>query len=66
MPILLRFVVVAVLAFLLGSTVTPLLWQPVLVQQSQEILSPYAVVATAVIIAAVGYAVGQYRKPPRR
>ena len=66
MPILLRFLVVAVIAFLAGSTVTPLLWHPVLVQQSKEILSPYVVFSTALMIVAVGYAVGQWRKPPRR
>ncbi len=66
MPILLRFLVVAVLAYVLGSTVTPLLWHPVLVQQGKEILSPYAVFSTALMIVAVGYAVGQWRKPPRR
>ncbi len=66
MPILLRFLVVAVIAFLAGSTITPLLWQPVLVKQSHDILPPYGVFSFAVIITALGYAVGQYRKPPRR
>lgn len=65
MSLLLRFVVVAVLAFLAGSTVTPLLWHPVLVQEGKDILSPYAVCSAALMIIAVGYAVGQWRKPPR-
>ena len=65
MPILLRFLVVAVIAFLLGAAVTPL-WHPALIQQSKEILSPYAVFSTALMIVEVGYAVGQWRKPPRR
>ena len=66
MHILLRFLVVAVIAFLAGSTITPLLWQPVLVKQSQDILPPYAVFSFAVVVASLGYAVGQWRKPPRR
>ena len=61
MPILiLRFVVVAVIAFLAGSTVTPLLWQPVL-QHSKETLSPFTMVSAAILIASVGYALGQWR-----
>lgn len=63
MPLLLRFLVVAVLAFVAGSTVTPLLWQTVLVKQGKDILSPYAVFSFALIVVSVGYAVGQWRKP---
>ena len=62
MPVLiLRFIVVAVLAFIAGSVVTPLLWRPMLIQQSREILSPYTAISAAILIAAVGYAVGQWK-----
>lgn len=62
MPVLLRFLVVAVVAFIAGSTVTPLLWQPVLVQQSKQILSPYALVSVAIFLAALGYVIGQWKR----
>jgi hypothetical protein len=60
MPVL-RFLVVAVVAFVAGSTVTPLLWQPLL-QQSQEILSPFALLSAAIFVAAVGYVIGQWKR----
>ena len=62
MPLLLRFVITAVIAFLAGSTVTPLLWRPVMLQQSREILNPYTTVSAAILIAAVGYALGQLKR----
>ncbi len=62
MPLLLRFVITAVIAFLAGSTVTPLLWRPVMLQQSGEILNPYTTVSAAILIAAVGYALGQLKR----
>lgn len=62
MPILLRLVVVGVLAYLAGSIITPLLWAPILAQQSKQILSPYALLSAGIFIAAVGYAISQIRK----
>lgn len=61
MPAILRVIIAVVIAFLAGSTVSPLLWRPV-VQQSREILSPFAVVSAAILIAAIGYAAGQWRQ----
>ena len=62
MPLLLRFLVVAVLAYIAGSIVTPLVWGPVLVRQSKEIISPYALISAGIFIAAVGYAINAIRR----
>ncbi len=62
MPIILRFVVAVVLAFIAGATVTPLLWRAVLVQQGKEILSPFAMLSAGILITAVCIAVAQIRK----
>ena len=62
MPLLLRLVVVIALAYLAGSTLTPLLWGPVLARQSRDILSPFALTSAGIFIAALGYALSQLRK----
>lgn len=62
MPLLLRLVVVGVLAYLAGSTVTPLLWGPILGQQSKQILSPFAMLSAAIFIIAVVLAVREWRR----
>ena len=62
MPILLRLVVVVALAYIAGSTITPLLWGPVLARQSKEIISPFVLLSAGVFLAAVGYAICQIRK----
>ena len=62
MPLLLRLLVVCALAYIAGSVITPLLWGPVLVRQSQQIISPFALIAGAIFLAALGYAIGQIRR----
>ena len=62
MPFLLRFIVVGVLCYVAGTIITPLLWGPVLVRQSQQILSPFMFIAAGIFLAALGYAIGQIRR----
>ena len=62
MPIFLRILVGCLLAYIAGSVITPLVWGPVLVRQSQEIISPFLLIAGGVFLAAVGYAISSFRK----
>ena len=62
MPFLLRLLLGCALAFIAGAVVTPLLWGPVLVEQSKQILSPFALISAGIFLAALGYAIGQIRK----
>ena len=62
MPFLLRFIVGCLLAYIAGAVITPLLWGPVLVQQSKETLSPFLLLAAGIFLAALGYAIGQIRR----
>ncbi|AHF89105.1 hypothetical protein OPIT5_01290 [Opitutaceae bacterium TAV5] len=60
--LLLRLILLAALSFVAGATVTPLLWQPALVEQSKTILSPFAMLSGAILVASVAYALGQMRR----
>jgi hypothetical protein len=62
MPLLLRFVVGCLLAYIAGSVITPFLWGPVLAQQSKEIVSPFLVLSGGIFLAAIGYVIGQIRR----
>lgn len=62
MALVLRLIVVGVLSYVAGSTITPLLWGPVLAQQSKQILSPFAVLSVAILIIAVVFAVKEWRR----
>ena len=62
MPLFLRLVVGCLLAYIAGSVITPLVWGPVLVRQSQQIISPFAFIAGGIFLAALGYAIGQIRR----
>ncbi len=62
MPFLLRLLLGCALAYIAGAVITPLLWGPVLVQESKQILSPYAFISAGIFLAALGYAIGQIRK----
>ena len=62
MPLLLRFLIVGILAYIAGSTITPLLWAPVLAQQSKQILSPFAMLSAAIFIFAAVLAVREWRR----
>lgn len=61
MPILLRFVLAVVVAFVAGATLTPLLWRGVL-DQGKEILSPFGMLSAGILITAVCIAVAQLRR----
>ena len=60
--VLLRAIGIAMTAFVLGSTLTPLFWREVMVRDSGAVVSPYAMVAGAILVAAIGYAIGQCRR----
>jgi len=62
MPMFLRLIVVGVLAYLAGSVITPMLWAPILAEQSKQILSPFAVLSAAIFIFAVVLAVREWRR----
>ncbi len=57
--LILRFVAVAVLAYLAGSTITPLLWAHTISQQAEQTLSPFMLLSSGILLIGVGYAVKQ-------
>ncbi|RRJ94320.1 hypothetical protein Ga0100231_008075 [Opitutaceae bacterium TAV4] len=61
MPFILRLVVMLALSYIAGSTLTPLLWGPVLARDAQQILSPFMVFSIAVLVIAVVLAVREWR-----
>lgn len=60
--LLLRGLLVLAVTFLAGALLTPAIWAPALVHQSGSILRPFFILSFAIFIAAVGYAVAQFRK----
>ena len=60
--LILRLIIAVALAFVAGATITPLLWRAVLVQQSKEVLSPFAMLSAGILITAIGIAIAQIRK----
>ena len=60
--LILRLIIAVTLAFVAGATITPLLWRAVLVQQSKEVLSPFAMLSAGILITAIGIAIAQIRK----
>lgn len=58
--LLLRFVVVAVLAYLAGATITPLLWAQVLTTQAEETLSPFLLLSGGILLFGIGYVLKQF------
>ena len=57
--LILRFVVVAVLAYIVGSTITPLIWAQTMTRQAEQTLSPFMLLSAGVLLFGVGYAVKQ-------
>ena len=57
--LILRFVVIAVLAYLAGATITPLVWAPVMVKEAQATLSPFAMLSGGIMLFGIGYAIKQ-------
>lgn len=62
MPLVLRFLIMGVMAYIAGSVITPILWGPLLVQQSKQILSPFMMLSAAILIFAVVKAVREWRR----
>ena len=63
MPALfLRILIGCLLCYIAGAIITPLVWAPVLARQSQEIISPFLVLATGIFLAAIGYVISQFRR----
>ncbi|AHF93766.1 hypothetical protein OPIT5_29925 [Opitutaceae bacterium TAV5] len=61
MPVILRLVVMLALAFIAGSTITPLAWSHALARDARQILSPFMVFSVAILIFAVAFAVREWR-----
>lgn len=57
--LILRFVAVALLAYLAGSTITPLLWARAMTTQAEQTLSPFMLLSSGILLIGVGYAVKQ-------
>lgn len=57
--LILRFVAVAVLAYIAGSTLTPLVWAQAMTQQAEQTLSPFMLLSSGILLFGVGYAVKQ-------
>ncbi|EIP96375.1 hypothetical protein OpiT1DRAFT_00790 [Opitutaceae bacterium TAV1] len=60
--LLLRLALLVALSYVAGATVTPLLWKPALAEQTKTILSPFAMLSGAILVASVAYALGQLRR----
>jgi hypothetical protein len=60
MPVLLlRILLVATLAYIAGSTITPLMWASAVKTQAEQTLSPFMLLSGGVLLLGVGYAVKQ-------
>ncbi len=57
--LLLRFLVVALLAYVAGSTITPLIYTQSVTAQAKETLSPFMICSAGILLFGVGYAVKQ-------
>lgn len=57
--LILRFVIVALLAYIAGSTITPMAYAQAVQTQAKETLSPFLLFSGGVLLLGVGYAVKQ-------
>lgn len=57
--LILRIVVIALLAYVAGATITPLIWTKTVTQQAQTTLSPFMLLSCGILLIGVGYAVKQ-------
>jgi hypothetical protein len=64
MPILIRLIITAVVAFGLGVATAPL-WLLVL-EKSTTIFTPFFILSIAILVASVGYVIHVIRHPPRK
>jgi hypothetical protein len=58
--LILRLVVVALLAYVAGATVTPLVWAPVVARQAEETLSPFLLLSGGILLFGIGYVLKQF------
>lgn len=58
--ILLRFIAVALLAYIAGATITPLVWTQVMAKQAEETLSPFLLISGGILLFGVGYVLKQF------
>lgn len=58
--LLLRFFVVALLAYLAGATITPLVWAQVMAKQAEETLSPFLLLSGGILFLGIGYVLKQF------
>lgn len=55
--LLLRFLVVALLAYVAGSTITPMVYAQAVQTQASQTLSPFMLFSGGILLFGVGYAV---------
>jgi hypothetical protein len=63
MPLLIRFILVALVAFSLGAATVSL--GMLMLRVSLLILSPFGLLSLAILIISVAYAIQTIRRPPR-
>jgi len=63
MPILLRLILTALVAFSLGVATAPL-WLT-MAQKGATVLTPFSLLSLAILILSVAYAIQTIRRPPR-
>lgn len=57
--LILRFVIVAMLAYIAGSTITPLVWAKVMTVQAEKTLSPFMLLSGGILLIGIGYVLKQ-------
>lgn len=57
--LLIRFLVVGLLAYVAGATVTPLIYAQSVTTQAKDTLSPFMLLSCGILLFGVGYAVKQ-------
>lgn len=57
--LLLRLVIVALIAYIAGATITPVVWAQVMTQQAEETLSPFMFLSGGFLLLGIGYVLKQ-------
>lgn len=57
--LILRLIIIGVLAYLAGATITPLVWGQVMVKEAKDTLSPFAMLSGGILLFGVGYSIKQ-------
>lgn len=63
MPILLRLILTAVVAFGLGVATAPL-WL-MMIRESTTVISPFCILSFAILVLCIAYAINSIRRPPK-